>query len=290
MSTTAILPGKFESGDLAAWLRQFDACSAANGWKVTEDKDDKVLKLPAFLIGQAASHFYAIPEDDRKTYATAVKGLTRAMCPAAKRENFYAEFEDRVLRPGEDPAVYKWELENILEKADPTLSGDAKKALVSRQFMRGLPGTIKIKLLEHDATPTLETMLSFAQRYQAVEGYTKPTYTTSATTHVDPMTDNPQLSQLMTMVASIAEKQKLLDVRLQKAEDLPPTVAPGAPRNGGACYSCGGQGHFARECPKGPASSRLPPRPRTANRSRMTCFTCGGQGHMSRNCANNLNY
>ncbi len=57
----AILPGKFDDGDFDAWLCEFDACSAANVWQVTEDKDDKILKLPAFLRGRAASNFYAIP-------------------------------------------------------------------------------------------------------------------------------------------------------------------------------------------------------------------------------------
>ena len=34
----AILPRKFDDGDFVAWLREFDACAAANGWKVTEMK------------------------------------------------------------------------------------------------------------------------------------------------------------------------------------------------------------------------------------------------------------
>jgi hypothetical protein len=33
------LPGKFDDGDFDAWLREFDACSTANGWKVTEASD-----------------------------------------------------------------------------------------------------------------------------------------------------------------------------------------------------------------------------------------------------------
>ena len=67
-----ILPGRFDNGDFESWLREFDACCAANGWKTTEDRDDKILKLPAFLRGQSASHFYAIPAEQRATYATAV--------------------------------------------------------------------------------------------------------------------------------------------------------------------------------------------------------------------------
>ena len=78
-------------------------------------------KMPAFVCGPAASHFYVIPADDRKTYKDAVKMLIGAMCPTAQRDKLYAEFEARTLRPGEDPAVYKWDLEKKLLKADPLL-------------------------------------------------------------------------------------------------------------------------------------------------------------------------
>ena len=77
-------------------------------------------------------------EEERKEYKSAVKGLTEALCPTANREVYYREFESRLLRPGEDPAVYKWELEQALEKADPSLDKPAK-VLLTRQFMKGLP-------------------------------------------------------------------------------------------------------------------------------------------------------
>ena len=79
-------------------------------------------------------------------------------------------FESRVRRAGEDPAVYKWELENLLAKADPELSDGWKTALIQGQFMNGLPNLLKLELLEHNPTPTLEEMLAFVQRYRAVEG------------------------------------------------------------------------------------------------------------------------
>ena len=56
-------------------------------------------------------------------------------------------------------SVFKWELEQILLKAQPTIDPAAKTALLTRQFMRGLPRNMKIKLLEHDPVPHLPKML-----------------------------------------------------------------------------------------------------------------------------------
>ena len=76
-----------------------------------------------------------------------------------ERENYYEKFETRMLRTGDDPSVYKWELEQLIEKADPKLAVEAKSALLSRQFMRVLPSSIRGKRLAHNPTPTLSEML-----------------------------------------------------------------------------------------------------------------------------------
>ena len=159
-----ILPVRFENGDFETWLREFEACCDANGWKVTEERDDRLLKLPAFLRGQAANHYYAIPADRRKTYQDAIKELKKSLCPAVQRETFYAQFENCCLITGDDATVYRWELVNLLAKVDPDLSCDAKTALFQRQFIKGLPPTLKLKMLEHNATPTLEEMVAFTQQ------------------------------------------------------------------------------------------------------------------------------
>ncbi|CAB3982599.1 Hypothetical predicted protein [Paramuricea clavata] len=165
-------------------------------------------EVVSFLRGRAASNFYAIPEGERRTYADAVKAMRGALCPPAKRENFFAEFELRALRPDEDPSVYKWELENILSKADSTLSNDAKTALLTRQFSRGLPPTLK--LLEHNPTPTLNEMVEFTQRFcalgQPVAAEIPPVQVDSVA-HLSSPAD-PKLQELITMVAGIAEKQQ----------------------------------------------------------------------------------
>jgi hypothetical protein len=89
-----------------------------------------------------------------------------------------------MLRTGEDPSVYKWELEQLLDKADLNLEVEAKSDLLSRQFMRGLPSSIRRKLLAHNPTPTLSEMLSFVQRYRAIEDHDVPAHiSASASTH-----------------------------------------------------------------------------------------------------------
>ena len=221
MMSSAILPGKFQSGDIVVWLREFDACPEANGWKA----EDKIKKLPVFLRGQAASHFYAIPEDDRKSYDDASKGLKEALCPKASRENYFAEFESRMLRAGEDPSVFKQELEQILLKAQPTIDHAAKTALLTRQFMRGLPRNMKIKLLEHDPVPDLQKMLSFVQRYRAIQDYSSDScnVTTACNDDGNPGSTSDanatsELTRLVALVSDMAEKQQHIDSKMNRLE------------------------------------------------------------------------
>ena len=70
---------------------------------------------------------------------SAEKDLTEALCATANRE-----FESRLLRSGEDPAVYKWELEQALEKADLSLDKPIKEMLLTRQLLKGLRNKMKL--------------------------------------------------------------------------------------------------------------------------------------------------
>ena len=71
-----ILPEKFDHGDFPAWLRQFECCASANKW----DDEDKALKLPAFLRGVAATHFYALTDTQKDSYDHPIENLKAALC------------------------------------------------------------------------------------------------------------------------------------------------------------------------------------------------------------------
>lgn len=66
------------------------------------------------------------------------------------------------------PGGYLWKLEEQLTKADASLVEDARKTLLSRQFMKGLQPHIRLKLLESNPTPSLEDMVTYIQRFRAV--------------------------------------------------------------------------------------------------------------------------
>ena len=162
-----------------------------------------------------------------------------------------------------------------MSKADPSLSNDAKTALLTWKISKGLPPTLKLKMLENNPTPTLDEMVEFTQRFRAL-GCSLAAE--ALPVHVDAVSrsssDDPQLKELLTMVAGIAVKQQALEDRF-KHTDNSALISPRPPAYSRSCYNCCLPGHFACKCTR--QRSFAPWR-------NITCYTCGKPGHYVPEC------
>ena len=281
--TAQILPERFSDGDFATWLRHFDRCASANAW----NDEKRLAKLPAFLHGPAAMYFDSLAATDKDTLPHLLDSLTKCFTPMANREQFYREFEQQALRPTEDPSLYLWRLKDLLRRAEPDLSADAFDALLRRQFMKGLPLTLRIKLLASDPTPNLAKMVSFAQRFRALDDLpTDPPAQCAAVNQnmpdspVFPEPSNEQqqqrLNHLERLISKMADQQANLVATVSALPLISPApVAPNtvsfSAKNGVRCFFCHEEGHVVRQCKKRQGASR--------------CTACGGWGHSAQNCS-----
>ena len=228
-----------------------------------------------------------------------IENLQAALCPAVCKEMFYADFTARLLHDKEDPAVYLHSLRGLLDKADPTLSAAAKEALLSRQFLTGLPAAMRLKLLEHNPTPKLTEMVSFCKQLLAIRlvaGDVPSPPLCAATASIE---STPNVATSFAAVQALTMAVKELQIQ-QKAVIAALSKKPGPNRSfqeskGVHCFFCKEIGHITRNCPfklHGPSTKSTGQnngcaQTRQGWQEAMKCTLCGGQGHSHHNCANN---
>eukprot|EP00794_Sanderia_malayensis_P018510 gene18510-biopygen15597 len=245
---------------------------------------NQLTKLPAFLQGPAATYYDTIDEDDKDSLDHLLTSLKSCFAPAADREKYYREFEEQRLRTAEDPAIFLWRLKEALKNAEPDLSPSAFDALLRRQFFRGLPEEIQLKLLESDPTPSLTTMTHFAQRFRSLRNL--PASSCSAVMSDSSLPTNNreshqppnQLETITNIVKQLAENQAQLVAAISpQPSQTHASHGPGRrPTRPVRCFFCGEEGHVVRDC----AHRRRSPR----------CTLCSGWGHNATICANNNNH
>ena len=281
-TSIAVVPEKFDCGNVLRWLRNFECCARSNGW----NDDKKVTVLPAFLRGQASSYFHTVKDDEKDTYEHLTSALRNCFCPKVAREQHYHEFEQRALRPNEDPSLFLWELCHLLNRADPDLIEDAKTALLSQQFMKGLPSMLRLRLLESYPTPTVAKMTEFFHHFRATrcdEMHGIAAVCSSSEEHDSPHASLlHSVNQLTAAVGALTSNQAQLKatVEEQHQQQLPSMQSQSrwwkqthslCRSQQLRCYNCNQVGHFARDY-----------------HWESHCSVCRGWGHDAAQCANNF--
>ena len=131
------------------------------------------------------------------------------------------------------------------------MAKEAKMALLSLQFMKGILNDAHMTLLENDPTPSLNKMMSFIKSYWAITHEETVLAATGSSLQT-------QIEQLVSMVAVLTTQHKELNEKIELIQEQR-SVKKG-------CYGCW----------------------RRTTRRAQSCHECHTYGHMARDCKNNV--
>ena len=150
--------------------------------------------------------------------------------------------------------------------------------------MKGLPNTIRYKLLEHNPTPKLDGMLSFSKQFLAIgdnHGH-HPGLFEATDVVPSPKSIEGRLDKLTAAVEELKMNNSSYVATVQKEKPTSKLAGRQQPVRCVTCNFCSEEGHIARNCPQKRTSREQGP-----SVGSFKCKMCNGSGHIASQCANN---
>eukprot|EP00731_Ephydatia_muelleri_P029883 Em0021g406a len=248
-------------------IEHFEDCAAVNKW----DSDEEKLKwIRVRLTGKAHTAYRRLAQDARTKYGECKDALRRRFHPDSSRDLHMAELQVRKRQNDEDWASFGDALRVLADKAYPDLEEKARERLALNQFLSQIEDSHLSFSVRQTRPKTVEAAVTTTIEMETYLGHSSSksiTGTVSIPTqqHSEPVCAVPHQKEpaVATVTTEGTKEMKLLVERLDRLEKLlqePSSGSQGRPplrRFGGrycgrstvTCWSCGGMGHIARNCP-----------------------------------------
>ena len=119
-----------DEGHFDEWTKHFESVAALNEWT-----DAQIAHwLAVCPVGRAHTAFKRLPDETRRSYATAKATLKQRFEPASKQALYTAEFHLRIKEPAEDWPSFGDDLRILADKAFPDLTESAKREIRGRSI------------------------------------------------------------------------------------------------------------------------------------------------------------